>query len=105
MNSFNFQLEKTIDQLNKNLNTGDKLEFNIQSISITLEKVSSKNITGKHLIQSNGAKIRFPQLNINKSVIINVIKLLFSLSKKKTNSFFYLVDDFTIFIDCFINLT
>jgi hypothetical protein len=62
-------------QINKN---NEKLEVNTPSVSITLEKVSSNNITDKHLLQSNGAKIRFPPLNLNKSIIINVTKMIFS---------------------------
>jgi len=76
-----FQLEKSIDDLKKNLNIGEKLEFNTQSISITLEKVSSNKLTGKHLYQSNGAKIRFPQLNLNETITINV---------KYKNKFFFI---------------
>jgi len=68
----NFQLEKTIRELNKNLNIGEKLEFNTKSISITLEKVSSNNLTDKRLFQSNGAEVRIPQLNLNKTITINV---------------------------------
>jgi hypothetical protein len=66
------QLEKTIHQLNKNLNIGQKLELNTPAISIILEKISSNNITGKHLIQSNGAEIRFPELNLTEPITINV---------------------------------
>ncbi|CAF3361707.1 unnamed protein product [Rotaria sp. Silwood1] len=74
----NLQFKKPISKLNENLNNSEKFELNTQSISITLEKVPSNSITGKQLFQLNGANVRFPQLNINKSIIIKLITLPFS---------------------------
>ncbi|CAF4359727.1 unnamed protein product, partial [Rotaria sordida] len=78
INSLDLQFKKSISNLNENLNTSEKFELNTQLISITLEKLSSNNITDKQLFQLNGANVRFPQLNINKSIIIKLITLPFS---------------------------
>ena len=60
-------------ELNKDLKHVEKVELDHPAISITLEKVSGKHLAGKHLYQPNGVQIRFPELNINQSTIINVI--------------------------------
>ncbi|CAF3678781.1 unnamed protein product [Rotaria sordida] len=78
INSLDLQFKKSISNLNENLNISEKFELNTQLISITLEKLSSNNITDKQLFQLNGANVRFPQLNINKSIIIKLITLPFS---------------------------
>ena len=79
-NFLDMYLERTVDQVNENLNIGNRIDFHTEKISMTLEKVSLANISGKHLIQLNGAKIRFPRLNLNQTATINVIFNSFSFS-------------------------
>ncbi|CAF1236168.1 unnamed protein product [Adineta ricciae] len=62
-------------ELNQNLKNVEKVELDYPAISITLEKVSGKHLAGKHLYQPNGVRIRFPELNINQSTIINLMTL------------------------------
>ncbi|UJR25593.1 hypothetical protein I4U23_006937 [Adineta vaga] len=65
----------TINQSNGNLRIRNKLEVDHPIVSVTIEKVSAKQLTGKQLYQSNGVQIRFPELNIDQSTIINLISL------------------------------
>ncbi|CAF3768567.1 unnamed protein product [Rotaria magnacalcarata] len=78
INSLDSQLQNTVDELNENSNISERFQWNSPSISITMEKVSPNNIAGKRLSQANGADVRFPQLNINKSAVIKLITLPYS---------------------------
>lgn len=71
MNSSDLQSEHTMD------NANEKFQLDSRLVSMTVEKVSPNDIQDKHLTQSNGANVRFPPLNINKSIIAKVSKNLF----------------------------
>ena len=94
--------ETTVEHLNKDLNLGQVLEFNTKNVSLTFEKVSLNNISGKRLIQSSGTEIRFPPLDFNETATISVI---LNLSFSETRSFLRIVDDFAIVLDRFIIFT
>lgn len=66
------QLETTVEQLNQDLDLGQTLEVNTKNMSLTFEKVSLNNISGKRLIQSSGTEIRFPSLDLNQTATISV---------------------------------
>lgn len=99
----------SIRELNKDLKNGEKLELNHPLISITLEKVSGKHLAGKQLHQPNGVRIRFPELNINQSTIINVIANEISCSPPERLIFFLslsiVVNHITFIVNHFINVT
>lgn len=78
MNSSDLQSEHTMD------NANEKFQLDSRLVSMTVEKVSPNDIQDKHLTQSNGANVRFPPLNINKSIIAKVSENLFFAK----NSFF-----------------
>ncbi|CAM2704040.1 unnamed protein product [Rotaria socialis] len=78
INSLDSQLQNIVDELNENSNISERFQWNSPATSITMEKVSPNNLAGKHLLQANGADVRFPQLNINKSAVIKLITLPYS---------------------------
>ena len=96
---------KNIHEIDDNLHIGEKIESHTALISVTLEKVSPNNTSGKHLLQPNGAEIRFPNLFINESIIIKVRKLPAPEKKRQLSLIFFLfsANYFTIFINRFIN--
>jgi len=103
---FHTDQENVIGQLNQNLNINEKLELKTQSMDITLEKVSSNNLTGKHLTQPIGTEIRFPELNLNQTITINVIStIFFFVVVLVSQSYCILVNHCTISINCIFNLT
>jgi hypothetical protein len=64
-----------INALSPTMSLGEKVDLNFSSMSITLEKVSSTDLSAKRLAQTTGTDIRFPYSQIqqlNQSVMINV---------------------------------
>ena len=74
-------METIINTLSPTIPLGEKLDLNFFSMSITLEKVSSTDLSGKRLAQMTGTDIRFPysqlQQQLNQSVMINVSPSVF----------------------------
>lgn len=73
-------MKTIINTLSPAMPLGEKLELNFSSMSITLEKVSSTDLSGKRLAQTTGTDVRFPYSQIqqlNHSVMINVSPSVF----------------------------
>ena len=75
MEWLNVKMESTVKHLSENLRMGEKFDFHFPSMVITLEKVSTMNLTDQYFIQSMDTLIRFPPLNltsVDQSILINV---------------------------------